>query len=378
MSAELQFGAKQAISYQPRSEMSRWCGPRENPIDDVRSTAAAALAAPLDFPPLHKAVVPGDNVVLAIEPDVPQSAEIVAAVVESVVQGGVSAEDITVLRVEGDPHASSDDPRAALPANLRDGVHLATHHPGKRGDLSYLGADQHDQPIYMSRRILDADVIIPIGSVRLDSPLGYGGVHAPLYPTFADDEARGRCLIAQNGQASDDAIPRCAKRSAARPHAPARRNGAVTQHDAEQVAWLLGVLFCVQVVPGPADSVLHLLAGRLEKVRQRGRQLGREAWEFDVPRRADLVVAAIDGGGPQQTWDNIGRAVAAAQRVVKENGMIALCTEVSETPGPALRVAAQSESVDQALRRIHKRKSPDMGVAEQWAACAAARTRLSA
>jgi nickel-dependent lactate racemase len=154
-----------------------------------------------------------------------------------------------------------------------------------------------------------------------------------------------------------------------------RRNGAVTQRDAEQVTWLLGVLFSVQVVPGPADSVLYVLAGRLERVLERGRQLARQAWEFDVPRRADLVVAAIEGGGPQQTWDNVGRAVAAARRVVNDHGVIALCTELTETPGSVLRMAAEAESSEQVLRRLHKRKSPDITVAEQWA-CALERGRI--
>jgi nickel-dependent lactate racemase len=137
----------------------------------------------------------------------------------------------------------------------------------------------------------------------------------------------------------------------------------------------LGVLFTVQVVPGPSESVLHVLAGHLDKVLQRGNELCHEAWSFEVPNRASLVVAAIEGDAQQQTWDNVGRAVAAAQRIVNEKGVIAVCTELADSPGPGVRTAGAAESLEQATRRLHRQKPSDQAAAEQWAQ-ALARARV--
>jgi len=94
-----------------------------------------------------------------------------------------------------------------------------------------------------------------------------------------------------------------------------------------------------------------------------------------VPRRANLVVAALAGDVEQQTWDNVGRAVAAAQRVVAENGIIALCTELSDAPGPGIRTAASAQDLMQAQKRLHKQNPIDVAAAYQWAR-ALSRARL--
>ena len=236
----------------------------------------------------------------------------------------------------------------------------------------------------MSRRLLDADVVVPIGCVRLDDVLGYGGARATLYPTFADKEAQLRCRTAVNGasaghkggpgskrlfrRAVDESAPsrRPAKRRTGRASGDSD-SAPISQSEADHVAWLLGVAFAIQVVPARADDVLHVLAGRVDEVVKRGRRLCREAWAFEVPNRASLVVAAIDGDAAQQTWDNVGRAVAAAQRLVQPNGTIALCTELTDAPGPALSAAAKAESWEQAQRQIQKQKTPDIPTAKQWA-----------
>jgi nickel-dependent lactate racemase len=315
------------------------------------------------------AVVPGDKVVLALEPNVPQAAAVVAAVVDEILAGGASPEDLTIVRVEVDPQSEVEDPRSRLSEANRQQVKLAIHHPASRQDVSYLAADEHDQPIYMNRQVFDADVVVPIGCIRLDGPLGYGGVRATLYPTFADQAAQERCRAAatNDGNGHTATSRRTSKRTAGQGETKTAKTPAVSQSEAEHVAWLLGVVFTVQVVPGPADNVLHVLAGHLEKVLERGRQLCREAWSFEVPERAKLVVAAIEGDEQQQTWENVGRAVAAAQRIVSDSGVIAVCTELAAAPGPGMRAAGAAENLEQAHRRLQKQKPADTAAAEQWA-----------
>jgi nickel-dependent lactate racemase len=371
MPRQLHFGSAATVPYAPRSGLLHWAGPGGRAIADVQTATAEALAAPIDFPPLRMAVVAGDKIVLALEPGVPRAPAIVAAVVDAVMQGGATAEDITILQTHDDPQAAASDPRGELPDSCRRQVRLATHHPGERKDLSYLGADEHDEPIYVSRYLFDADVVVPIRCAGADDALGYGGIRATLYPTFADQTAHERCRAAgANGTAHSNPTKERPRRtrgqSARRSSTVTAGGGGVSQHEANHVAWLLGVLFAVQVVPGGADNVLQVLAGQLEVVLERARKLYGQAWTVDVPRRASLVVAALAGDARQQTWQNVGRAIAAARRIVTENGIIALCTELSETPGPGIRTAGAAQDLSQAHRRLHKQNPVDMAAAEQW------------
>jgi hypothetical protein len=116
----------------------------------------------------------------------------------------------------------------------------------------------------------------------------------------------------------------------------------------------------IQVVPAGDGQVLHILAGELGEVLRQGRRLCQHAWRDSVPRRASLVVAAIDGGTRQQTWDNVARALAAARRVVSEGGAIALCTDLMDAPGPAVRRLEGTSDWEEALREIRRRRLVDM------------------
>jgi len=112
-------------------------------------------------------------------------------------------------------------------------------------------------------------------------------------------------------------------------------------------------------VPAGGGEVLHVLAGAPEPVERRGRQLCTAAWNYEVPGPADLVVATISGGPEEQTWENVGRALEAAGRVVDEDGAVVLCTDLSTDLGPSLRRLVDTRDVRAAGRRIRKDAGDD-------------------
>ncbi len=125
------------------------------------------------------------------------------------------------------------------------------------------------------------------------------------------------------------------------------------------LGWLMGVQFTLQAISGGDGSVLQVLAGLLSEVADRGRAVCGERLTFTVPQPASLVVATIDGGPQQQTWDNLARALAAASRVASDDGVIVVCCDLAAGPGPALASVVDSESTELALREINRQRSFD-------------------
>jgi len=289
---------------------------RAMPLSDTAAAVVDALAAPLDFLPLVQMIVPGDRVVLALARRVPQAGRIVAAIVNTLIVGGTNPDNITLVLSDEEPPTCSSA-TDALPESVRGAIHIVRHDPTCREALAYLAVSRSARPIYMNREIHDADVVIPIGAVRPEEALDYVGMHGGLFPTFSDSDTQQRFSKTA---------------SLMRPQKRRRRRA-----EAEEVAWLLGVQFTVQVVPGPDDSVLHVLAGEVQSVARRGRELCEKVWHYRVPQRASLVVAAVEGGPREQTWENFSRALFAASRAVKDDGAIVLCTQIADAPGPALR-----------------------------------------
>ena len=354
MAIDLKFGEHSTIQLDIPADRFVAVGPAPAASSvDVALATKSAIEAPLDFPPLRQAIVPGDHVVLALGPGVPQAADVVAAIVPVLLEGGVAPEDITLLRTPVDIESGQPDPRGRLAEPIRDTVQTVTHDPAHQDELGYLAADPQGAPIYLNRHLCDADLVIPIGCLRSEatatgsersSANGKANVwNDTLYPTFADRTTIEH--LARNG------VPLTAGQLAHR------------HKQVDQIAWLLGVQATAQVVPAGGDRALQVLAGLPEAVFTKGGSIARSAWQYEIPARGNLVIAAISGGKSQQTWANLAHALQSALNVVNEDGAIVLCTELEAQPGPALKVLADASDSETSHKRLRKLHSPDAPLA---------------
>jgi nickel-dependent lactate racemase len=322
------------------------CGtPSVVPVSDASEAVRNALIEPLDYPPLARTATPGDRVALALDEGIPQASEVVAAVIHALLQAGVDPDGITVLQTVDDSRLGRVEPGPWLAADVRQRIRLLVHDPSDRGSMAYLAAAASGEPIYLNRALADADVLLPIGCVRRRGRHGFLGIHGAIFPAYSDQRTKSRFRAV-------DALGSAAEYKK-------------LVQEVANVGWLLGVSFTIQVVPGPGAQVLEVIAGNVDPVRRRSRERYEAAWRFLVPRRASLAVASIEGGTSQQTWQNVGRALDCAGRLVDEGGAIALCCELADEPGPAVRCLAAAASRGEALRQIRRQRATDMWPAIQ-------------
>ena len=206
--------------------------------------------------------------------------------------------------------------------------------------LAYLASTENGDPVFLNRVITDADVVLPVGSFQHRSAPGHWGIHSAVFPTFSDERTLQRF---RSPTSLDD-----------HGHAK-RRPGEVV----DEVGWLLGVTLTMQVVAGPGDGVLAVLAGQTEAVRREASRVFERAWRCSVPRRASLVVAAIEGGPARQTWSHLGRALLAASELVDDGGAIVVCCDLASDPGPAVQHLAASRRRNEAMQWIRRERPED-------------------
>ena len=222
-----------------------------------------------------------------------------------------------------------------------------SHDPSNRRDLAYLAASEGGQPILLNRLLTDADVVLPVGCTQREPAAGYFGIHTTIYPEYSDQHTqarfRKRDRFIGNGHHRE------------------------LQQEVNHVAWLLGVNFSIQVVPAAGDGILHVLAGQSDVVRRQCRELYRAAWNRSVAHRVKLAVAAIEGGPQQQTWENLGRVVESAARLVEDDGAIAVCCDLAIAPGPAVQRLVRATSREEAVRQIRRENHRDAVPALQLA-----------
>ena len=289
-------------------------------VRDVAGQTHQALMAPIDFPPIEAAIVAGDRVALAVDPNVPQLCEVVTGVLKTI--GETQAGDIDIVLWDEATDATIEQ----LQDIAGDSVDVLRHSSSSRESLRYLGADHEAAPIYLSRPLVDADFVLPIVSTRpTDSACGHD--LTSVFPSLADSATRLRHRT---------------RLQAAEPSKDELQPGQLLPE--QEVAWLLGVHLIVAVTANASGKIGDVVAGPSDAI---GKHVaGMQPLGKDFPPPAELVIASLDGNAQQQTWANAARAVIAASRYVVPGGAIVLWTEIADSPAGVLAGLADLEESD--------------------------------
>ena len=310
---------------------------------DPRELVRAALESPLGLnAPLRRALTPDDRVTLVLDPHLPRLADLLAAIFEHLASAGVQPESVTMVT----PSGSSDAWLVELPDEYAD-AKLETHDPADRTKLAYLATTKAGRRVYLNRTVVDADFTIALTGRSYDPTLGYSGGEAAIFPALSDAETRADLT----GTFSPDA-------PGAKP-SPARAEAA-------EVVWLLGTPLLVQVIAGSGDTIAEVVAGLPESAAERVKRQDTR-WRLKINERPDLVVAAVAGDPGRADFDALAAALAAAARVVKQDGRIALLSAA----GPALPEAAellrQTEDPRTVAKALLKQPAEGSSAALLWA-----------
>jgi nickel-dependent lactate racemase len=268
-----------------------------------------ALAHPLEYPPLSAGIVPGDRVAVALDEAVPCVPEIVRGIVQSLRSAGVDNDGIALVATGAETGRLCC---ADLAAHGLNGIAFVEHHPDDERELCLVGVTKKHGPLVINRTIFDADVVLPVGVARS----GESGVYDSLFPRFSNTETIERFRIPAGHISESSHADRVC--------------------ETDEAGWLIGAPLVIEVVPGADETVAHVVAGAPHAVAQRVELLAREQWQRRFPVRASLVIATVTGGVATSSWQNVGRALAAAERLVADDGAIAVCSNLDEPPGPSL------------------------------------------
>ncbi len=101
---------------------------------DIAGDTARALNRPDDFPPIDAAIVGGDRVALAVDPNVPGVAQVVAGAIRALEQTSAAEIDIVVWE-------EATEQVLGQIRDVADGRQVIAHQCDVRDSLCYLAAD---------------------------------------------------------------------------------------------------------------------------------------------------------------------------------------------------------------------------------------------
>lgn len=319
-------------------------------VEDLPEAVRSALESPLDFPPLEQAVIPDDRVVLALDRDVPEAATILAEIWRRLAARGVDPSRVTILQPADRSAGPAADPRQGLPAAVRETMNWEVHEaaPEEEGRLHYLATTAAGERVYLSGTLLDADVVVSVGKLGFDPLLGYHGTNSVFYPGLSTAEAVKR----SHGQGHSELGP---------------EDDRPLRQLVDEIGWLLGTQFTVQVVPAAGGGVSDVLAGSAESVFRRGRDLVAERWTVRMPERVETAVVAVDEDAGGHGWNQVATALAVARRLVARDGRIVVLSQLADAPGEGIEQLRRCDAPRDAFRPLRQAAPPDLLAATQLA-----------
>ncbi len=299
------------------------------PIADIPRAVATALDQPLDYPAWHHNLLPGDRVAIALDPRLPELAELSRGVVAYLLDHQVSASDIhLVVGHSGGDAVAYQSICQAIATRLADqgvaGEQVSLHQPSAADDsLAYLAADADAEPVYLNRRLFDADVLLPL--VSLQDPMGLEDVGGDgLVRWFTDQRTQHR--LARDARSD------------------AERGGQRVHRLASQLNWLTGSQLVLGVVHGTGCRAWDIFSGQADALATAGQTARERVWGSGPKQRASLTLVPLEGPAHMQSWEELASLLHAAAQATQPGGAIVVLSQLSQPPGRTVRLLASLET----------------------------------
>ncbi len=301
--------------------------PRAAALPDPGCSIEEALAAPLGAPPLVEAARDARTASVVIDdwgrPDATRR-YVAPLVLDHLNRAGIPDERITVVIARGlglVPSVQSIEETfgPAVMARPVGRAVSAIHRSGQR----FLGFTRYGTPAWIDRNVTDADFVVGIGSAFPSPWGGWSGGAKIIVPGVASSDT-----IQQNHSIMMRMTP------------------GTWDHpglaDREEIAWMAGLDFLVNLVLTPDGEIAAVGAGEF---RQTHRHMGKrflDLYTVRLPAKPDVVVTTVDWWqGPQVPMDSLygflDQSLPCLARIADPGATIVL---VGNAPGgiwPGLR-----------------------------------------
>jgi nickel-dependent lactate racemase len=347
----LRYGDEQNFSME--LESSRLAFRHEPPVPaaDFASELQWQLESPLDFPPLEMAIVPDDRIVIVLDRHTPGAAEIVAAVWSIFERRSIKPKDVTILQPASWNAGQLPDPREALPTVVRKAIHWTIHDATDTKRERFLANSANGERIYLDCDVVDADFVLPVGAVGFNPLQGFRSAASAIYPGLSNIDSMAKA----RGQDHAELRP---------------EDDRPLRQLQDEVSWLLGVQFGIQVLPSMSGQPAGAICGALEATTSAARDWLRQHWLIEQPQRCEIVVASVTANAAGASWEEVGAALQSARNLVQRGGKILLLTNLSVEPTDGFRYLQQCESPREALKPLRLEAPPDVIPASRLASAA--------
>jgi nickel-dependent lactate racemase len=303
-----------------------------NPLEEI----IYALEHPVGCPPLKDLISPGKNVVLLCDDNTRLTPAnlIVPIILRELASGGVRKENIKILMALGTHRPMTlGELQQKLGAEVLGQVEVINHDFRNPMALYDFGLTANGTPVKVNRLVLEADVVIGIGSIVPHHIPGYSGGAKIVQPGICGEDTTAATHLLS---------------------VRTRRNmlGVVenkVREEMEVIADRAGVKYIFNTVLDPQGRVVKAFFGDIRQAFRAGVEISRQVYGIPAPGRTPIVLASSHPCDIE-FWQ-AHKTLYPCDMLVEEGGTIIIVTPCPEgvavTHPEMLEFAGQSpEDID--------------------------------
>ena len=279
-------------------------------LDDFRSALLARLDQPTGAASLREIGKERADALILIDDNTRHTPvdRILPVLLDYLNESGLADEDIQILTASGTHRVMTDDEVVAKVGEEAHRRVAITQHDCRDlesiVELDPVSGGNSTIPVHVNRKVLDADLVIGLGSIFPHSDAGFTGGAKIVQPGVCGTTTTAATHIAA---ALLDEIPLGDADSSCR-------------LGMEEVARKVGLDFIINVVQDHHGRVLEIVAGDFVAAHRLGVEVSRQAHGIAVPEPADVVIVGSYPGDID--WWQAEKCLVAAYFAVKPGGSI--------------------------------------------------------
>lgn len=343
----------------PDNNLVSFFEPRKTirPSENAKEIIKSALENPIGAKRLEDIIFPYSRIAIVTD-DATRSTpirEIMDVLLPKLKHLGVKVKNITITVGNGLHKEPSDEEKASiLGKEIINKMSVGSNNARDESCFTYCGTTSSGTPLFINRRVIEADLIITLGMIKTHSFAGFTGGAKSILPGVSSKET-----ILKNHKFEFIEYPKGILGDADMSYA---------RKDMEEAAGRLPV-FMLNVVLNKEKRVLGAFAGDVVKAHRKGVEFFQSFAQVTVKELADVVV--VEGGFPASenlyfALSGISGVLSTKRPIVKKGGTVIVMSHCREGIGEKIieDLFLKYKSAERVIQ--HLKSNPP--VEAQWAA----------
>jgi len=290
--------------------------PAYQPSGNGFELVQSALRNPLGARPLRE-LAAHKRRILIVSDDVSRPTpvhEFVELVLDELHQAGASTEQIEFLMALGTHRAMTpEEITAKLGPKTASGYRVHNHQWDNPECLDYIGDTDQDVPVWINKRVRQADLVVGLGSIMPIDICGFTGGGKILVPGVS-----GQVTVDQMHWTRID-VPSH--------HVLGKADNRIRE-SIDLLARKAGLAFLVNVILNTNNQIVGAVAGDMVTAHRHGCSIARDVYGVPIPHEFDIVIA--DSFPFDNEFWQANKALDTAGEIVKKGGVVILVSPCHE------------------------------------------------